>query len=196
MIKRSFDLIVATAGLIVLTPVIALLLVLVRLDSPGPGLFRQTRVGREEEPFTCYKLRTMKTGTAHAATHEVGASAVTRLGRVLRRTKLDELPQLWNIVRGQMSFVGPRPCLPTQHELIEERRKHGVFALRPGITGVAQVAGVDMSDPVRLAALDATYAGSQGLGTDIGLIARTFLGAGQGDRVDTQEATKTDSPDR
>lgn len=183
MIKRAFDLLVALLALIVLGPLLGLLVALVRLDSPGPGIFRQARVGRFERPFVCYKLRTMRTGTRNAPSHEVGQAALTRLGGVLRRTKLDELPQLCNVVRGQMSFVGPRPCLPSQTELIAARRERGVFEIRPGITGIAQVAGVDMSEPERLAELDARYLATRSLRTDIGLIARTALGAGGGDRV-------------
>jgi len=108
---------------------------------------------------------------------------VTPLGRWLRRLKLDELPQLWNVLRGDMSLVGPRPCLPSQTELIAERRARGVYALRPGITGVAQVAGVDMSDPPRLAALDATYLATVSAAADLRLLLATVRGAGRGDRI-------------
>jgi O-antigen biosynthesis protein WbqP len=182
--KRVFDLVLA----VLLSPftmvLVAALAVAIRLNSSGPAVFRQVRVGRGERPFTCLKLRTMTVDTPNAPSHEVGASAVTSVGRFLRRTKLDELPQLWNIIVGEMSFVGPRPCLPSQTALIEARRERGLFAIRPGITGVAQVAGIDMSDPERLAALDATYLSDMSLRRDIGLIAATILGAGRGDRVD------------
>ncbi len=104
--------------------------------------------------FTCYKLRTMYSYTPSVGTHEVQLSSVTPIGRRLRRWKLDELPHLWNVLRGDMSLVGPRPCLPIQSELIEKRRQMGVLDFRPGITGLAQVAGVDMSDPERLANID------------------------------------------
>lgn len=183
--KRMFDFIVA----LLLSP-FALVLVLVfgivvRLTSPGPAIFRQARVGRNEVPFVCLKLRTMRSDTRHAPSHEIGSSAVTGIGAFLRRTKLDELPQLWNILKGEMSFVGPRPCLTTQSELIEARRARGLFAVRPGITGVSQVAGVDMSDPERLAILDATYLKDMSLRHDIALILRTVGGAGRGDRVNS-----------
>lgn len=102
---------------------------------------------------------------------------------MLRRTKLDELPQLWNVLWGEMSLVGPRPCLPTQELLVEERRARGVLALRPGITGLAQVDGIDMSDPVRLARRDADYLQSASFAGDILLLFKTFLGRGGGDRV-------------
>jgi len=181
--KRSFDLVVAVIGLVVASPIIAGCVIAIRLTSPGPAIFRQTRVGRYERSFVCLKLRTMHRDTRNLPSHEMGASAITPLGKHLRRLKLDELPQLLNILRGEMSFVGPRPCLPSQTRLIEARRGYGLERLRPGITGVAQVAGVDMSDPVRLAALDATYLQDMSLKTDINLILATAFGAGRGDRV-------------
>jgi O-antigen biosynthesis protein WbqP len=181
--KRSADLFLAVAGLPVAVPVILLCMALVRLSSSGPAIFRQTRVGLHERPFTCYKLRTMYADTRDAPSHETAASAVTPVGRWLRRLKFDELPQLWNIVRGDMSFVGPRPCLPSQVELVEARRARGLYAIRPGITGVAQVAGIDMSDPHRLAEADAEYLKNMSLPADLGLIMKTAFGAGRGDRV-------------
>ncbi len=140
-------------------------------------------MGRHGQPFTCYKLRTMRQGTANVATHEMSSSAVTSLGESLRRYKLDELPQLWNVLRGDMSFVGPRPCLPVQREVIAEREKRGVLALRPGITGLAQVNDIDMSTPVRLAEADAEYLATRSFVGDLVLILRTVTGSGQGDRV-------------
>jgi len=121
--------------------------------------------------------------TRNAPSHETGASAVTPIGRYLRRLKLDELPQLWNVLVGEMSFVGPRPCLPSQTELIASRRARGLYKIRPGITGVSQVAGIDMSEPERLALHDATYLRDMSLTTDLRLIAATILGSGRGDRV-------------
>ncbi|WP_427023557.1 sugar transferase [Aureimonas ureilytica] len=181
--KRVFDILASLAGLLALGWLIGLLVILVRRDSEGPGLFAQTRVGREGRPFTCYKLRTMRQGTASVATHEMSISAVTPLGEKLRRWKLDELPQLWNVLRGDMSFVGPRPCLPVQREVIEERETRGVLALRPGITGLAQVRGIDMSRPVLLAETDAVYLASRSFTGDLILILKTVTGSGQGDHV-------------
>lgn len=155
----------------------------VRRDSPGPGLFGQPRVGRHGKVFTCWKFRTMQLGTAQAGTHEVSAASVTRVGAFLRRTKIDELPQVWNILRGEIALIGPRPCLPVQTELVEERRKRGVLEVLPGISGLAQVEGIDMSDPVRLARRDADYVALRGILPDIRLILRTARGGGQGDRV-------------
>lgn len=181
--KRIFDIVLPAIGLVVAAPLLLLAILLIRLTSPGPAIFRQIRVGLNEKPFTCLKLRTMYRGTEHVPTHEAGASAITPIGRFLRRFKFDELPQLWNVLAGDMSLVGPRPCLPSQTALIAARRRYGLYELRPGITGVAQVAGVDMSDPERLAALDAAYLRDMSLVADIRLILATLLGSGQGDRV-------------
>lgn len=182
-LKRGVDF--ALAGLIlpIVAPIIFISILAIRATSPGPGIFRQTRIGANEHPFTCYKLRTMYVDTSNMPSHVSSASSVTSLGRWLRRLKLDELPQLWNVLRGDMSFVGPRPCLPIQEALILARRAHGLDSIRPGITGVSQVAGVDMSDPVQLAALDSTYLSDMSLRKDMALIIATALGAGRGDSV-------------
>ena len=145
--KRLVDICAALFGLVLSSPLVAVAVLAIRRESPGPAIFRQQRVGRWGREFTCYKLRTMYVGTAHLPTHETQASAVTPLGQKLRRWKLDELPQLFNVLTGEMSLVGPRPCLPTQTALIEARRTRNVFAVRPGITGLAQVRGIDMSEP-------------------------------------------------
>ncbi len=183
-VKRTFDLVGAFFGLALAWPLIVLLIVLVRRDSPGPGIFSQQRVGHRGKPFSCHKLRTMYSGTPNVPSHHSTVAQVTRIGGFLRRTKLDELPQLWNVFVGEMSFVGPRPCLPSQMELIEERRKRGVLDIRPGITGVAQIEGIDMSNPVRLAEKDSDYLRSQSLRLDLKILYRTvFRGEGSGDRV-------------
>jgi lipopolysaccharide/colanic/teichoic acid biosynthesis glycosyltransferase len=155
----------------------------VKWESPGPGVFKQPRVGRQGRIFTCFKFRTMQLGTLQAGTHEVTASSVTRVGAILRRTKIDELPQVWNILRGEMALIGPRPCLPVQTDLVAERRRRDVLDVLPGISGLAQVEGIDMSDPVRLARRDADYIALRGILPDLNLILRTARGGGQGDRV-------------
>jgi O-antigen biosynthesis protein WbqP len=172
---RAFDVVFSLIGLIVAFPVLLVLLFLGWLDTRSP-LFRQTRLGRGQQPFVLLKFRTMRIGTPSVATHLASASAVTTLGAFLRKTKLDELPQLWNVLVGDMSLVGPRPCLPNQEELIRERQAMGVFSVRPGITGLAQVRGVDMSTPVLLAQIDASMIKSFNLSSYFGYIARTFLG--------------------
>lgn len=184
IVKRTFDIFAATAGLLVCTPLIVIMTILIRRDSEGPGIFAQERVGRGGQVFCCYKLRTMTFGTPNVPTHHSTAAQVTKIGRFLRHTKLDELPQLWNVLKGEMSLVGPRPCLPTQTELVRERSRRNVLSLRPGITGLAQSRGIDMSDPVRLAETDEEYLRQQSFFLDMKLLFQTaFAGSGRGDRV-------------
>src|SRR5690554_6951177 len=142
--KRMLDLLIAVPALAAALPFLAVSAVLVRATSEGPVVFAQTRVGKDGRPFRCYKLRTMFSGTPSVPTHETSASAVTPIGYLLRRSKVDELPQLWNVIRGDMSLVGPRPCLPVQDRLILHRTQLGVSSLKPGITGIAQVRGIDI----------------------------------------------------
>lgn len=174
--KRAFDIVASALGLIALSWLIVLLLIVVRLTSPGPALYAQPRVGRRLRPFICYKLRTMHADTPSAATHDTPTTSITQFGHWLRRSKLDELPQLWNVLRGDMSLVGPRPCLPIQVELIEARQRLHVFDIRPGITGLAQVENIDMSSPQQLAAADAVYLREQSFTGDLKLILRTLIG--------------------
>jgi O-antigen biosynthesis protein WbqP len=174
--KRLFDLVLGLIAAVPALPVVLVCAAAIRLTSPGPAIFRQERVGRHGKPFICLKLRSMRAGTGDAPSHETGAAAITPFGRWLRRLKLDELPQLWNVIAGEMSLVGPRPCLPSQSELIAARSSLGVDRIRPGITGVSQVAGLDMSEPQRLAAMDATYLADMSIARDIGLIVQTFSG--------------------
>jgi lipopolysaccharide/colanic/teichoic acid biosynthesis glycosyltransferase len=162
---------------------LALIWLTVRLTSPGPGLFWQDRVGRGGEVFRCVKFRTMATGTKSMGTHLVSPAVVTRVGRVLRATKLDELPQAWNILRGEMSLVGPRPCLPNQTELIAARQAVGALDVTPGITGWAQVHGVDMSDPDRLAEWDRAYIDNLSIARELRIMLMTAKGGGMGDKV-------------
>jgi O-antigen biosynthesis protein WbqP len=178
--KRAFDIVICTMSLLVVWPLLLLAVVAIRIQSPGRPVFAQVRVGKHGHPFFCYKLRTMYLGTASLPTHQVKASAVTALGEYLRRFKIDELPQLWNVLIGDMSLVGPRPCLPSQTELIVARHQLGVLELRPGITGLAQVKGVDMSDPTRLAEIDARYVRTQSMTGDLRLIWATVRGQGVG----------------
>ncbi len=159
------------------------IMVWVKVTSPGPAIFAQQRVGKHGKPFVCYKFRTMKTGTRQAGTHEVSQASVTPVGAILRRTKLDELPQALNILKGEVRLVGPRPGLPVQEELFQARQAAGVFDVTPGITGWAQINDIDMSDPQRLAHWDADYIGMRSLIFDIQIILSTAFGRGQGDRT-------------
>jgi O-antigen biosynthesis protein WbqP len=174
--KRALDLALAVPLALLACPIVLAAAIWIRLTSPGPAIFAQKRIGKDEKPFGCLKLRTMYLDTRPLPTHEVGEDAVTKAGRILRDLKLDELPQLWNVLKGEMSLVGPRPCLPSQKELIARRRALGVYSLRPGITGLAQVQGIDMSDPKKLAEKDAEYLRDRTLRLDVEIIAFTVLG--------------------
>jgi O-antigen biosynthesis protein WbqP len=179
---RVFDALFAVFGLLFLLPVLLLLWLVGWFDNRSP-LFRQERVGRHQRPFVLVKFRTMRSDTASVATHLADTSAITSFGRFLRRTKLDELPQLWNVLRGEMSLVGPRPCLFNQEDLIAARAARDVFEARPGVTGLAQVQGIDMSTPELLAETDAKMLSSFGLRDYFRFILLTVLGKGAGDRV-------------
>ena len=179
---RFFDILLALVGLVAGLPLFAILLLLGFFDTGSP-IFRQVRVGRFQRPFTLLKFRTMRPDAASVATHLADASAITSLGRFLRRTKLDELPQLWNVLKGDMSLVGPRPCLLSQEELVAERASLGVFNVRPGITGLAQIKGIDMSIPRLLAEIDAEMIHSLSLRNYFRYVFLTALGKGAGDRV-------------
>lgn len=173
--KRAVDIMISLLGLIFLSPVLAIVALAVRATTPGGALFVQPRVGRHESEFCCYKFRTMTLGAPIAGTHEVAGSWQTPFGGWLRRTRIDELPQLWNVLRGDMSLVGPRPCLHSQITLIAARRRAGVFEVRPGITGLAQVQGIDMSTPHDLAKIDRRYIENWSMAGDFCLLVRTVL---------------------
>jgi lipopolysaccharide/colanic/teichoic acid biosynthesis glycosyltransferase len=148
------DVLFSVLALFFLWPLLVFIFVLCFYDTRAP-IFCQQRVGRQQQPFMLFKFRTMQPGSASVATHLVDTAVITDIGSFLRRTKLDELPQLWNVLKGDMSLVGPRPCLFNQHELIAERLLRGVFDVRPGVTGRAQIIGIDMSTPRLLAETDA-----------------------------------------
>ncbi|WP_045234664.1 hybrid nucleoside-diphosphate sugar epimerase/sugar transferase [Deinococcus pimensis] len=174
--KRLFDLTLSAALLLLLWPALLLIAGVVRLDDPGPVLFLQTRVGRNNRHFTILKFRTMRVGTPSVSTEELqrmNIDPVTRFGRFLRRTSLDELPQLINILRGDMSFVGPRPPVPSQSVVITERTQGGAHRLRPGLTGLAQVSGRDDLDDLTKVRLDLEYLDHIGWRTDLSILLQT-----------------------
>lgn len=179
---RFFDVFFSMLGLICGFPVLVVIYVIGLFDTGAP-IFRQERVGRNKKPFMLVKFRTMHVGTASVASHLAATSSITRFGAVLRRTKLDELPQLWNVLVGDMSLVGPRPGLFNQEELTREREARGVFDVRPGITGLAQVSDIDMSTPALLAETDQRMIHSLGLGDYFKYIFMTLAGRGAGDRI-------------
>jgi O-antigen biosynthesis protein WbqP len=180
-VKRVFDLALAIPLAIVAVPIVLLMAVAIRIETSGAPIFLQPRVGRDGRIFRLVKLRTMHANTRHVASHEVSRAAITRLGAVIRKFKIDELPQLINVIAGQMSLVGPRPCLPVQNDLIAERQMRGVDRLSPGITGIGQISGLDMSDPVALAARDADYIRPWSAALDLAILWRTVSGRGFGD---------------
>jgi O-antigen biosynthesis protein WbqP len=179
VLKRAFDIVVALAGLAVGWPVLLALALAVRLSSPGPAIHWSRRVGRGNRLFAMPKFRSMRTDTPDVATHllEDPARWVTPLGRFLRRSSLDELPQLWSVLVGDMSLVGPRPALFNQDDLVALRTEAGVHTLRPGVTGWAQVNGRDelpIPDKVKL---DAEYLARRSFGFDLAIIAATARAA-------------------
>lgn len=179
---RLFDIAFSLIGLVITFPLLVLLSLIGLFDTGAP-LFRQLRVGKNKKPFTLIKFRTMHKDTAHVASHLASRSSITPFGHFLRRSKLDELPQLWNVLKGEMSLVGPRPCLFTQYELIDERESRGVFSIRPGVTGLAQVSDIDMSTPVLLADIDAEMMNNLSVSAYFSYLIMTVAGKGQGDRI-------------
>ena len=175
--KRVFDLLLAVAAVLVLAVPVMLVAILVRLTSPGPALYRSDRVGRNNKIFKMPKFRSMQVGTPAVATHLLAdaSSHLTPIGSFLRKSSLDELPQLWSILLGDMSFVGPRPALFNQHDLIELRTQLGVHELVPGLTGWAQINGRDELPIFEKVALDAEYLYRKSLWFDIRILWLTFV---------------------
>ena len=181
---RLIDILASFVGLIVLSPFILVIAIILYFEHRKP-LFIQTRIGMNQAQFRLVKFRSMSPKAADLPTHEVSADLITKTGKFIRATKLDELPQLWNVLKGEMSLVGPRPCLPTQEQLINERQALGVFKLRPGITGPAQVKNIDMSTPKKLALEDSQMVGNLTLLSYLKYVLMTVTGSGQGDKVRT-----------
>lgn len=179
---RFLDVVFSLLGLICASPVLLIIYFIGLLDT-GVPLFRQERIGRNQKPFVLVKFRSMDVDTASVASHLAPTSSVTRLGVFLRRTKLDELPQLWNVLKGEMSLVGPRPGLFNQTELTEARNAKSVFDVRPGITGLAQISDIDMSTPVLLAETDAKMIRDMSFEKYFFYILKTVTGSGSGDTI-------------
>jgi O-antigen biosynthesis protein WbqP len=173
--KRAFDLIISGAALILLSPVMAVVAIAVRLTSPGPALYWSDRVGADSRLFSMPKFRSMRIDTPQVATHLLtdGKSYLTPIGSGLRRSSLDELPQLWSVLKGEMSLVGPRPALFNQDDLMALRREANVDGLRPGITGWAQVNGRDDLPIDQKVAFERVYLERQNLMFDLEIIGRT-----------------------
>ena len=183
---RTLDVVFSLLGLVFGFPALLVLFVMGLCDTGSP-VFRQERVGRYKKPFTLVKFRTMSVDTASVASHLASSSSITKFGHFLRRTKLDELPQLWNVLKGEMSLVGPRPCLFNQEELIQQREQRGVLGARPGVTGLAQVNDIDMSTPELLATTDAKMLVNLTVSAYFKYIFMTVSGKGSGDRIPGRE---------
>lgn len=179
---RLFDFLFSFFGILFLLSLM-LVLYFIGLFDTGSPIFKQQRVGKNKKPFTLYKFRTMHVKAESVATHLANVAEITRFGSFLRRSKLDELPQLFNVLCGDMSLVGPRPNLFNQEELILERDKKGVYSILPGITGEAQIHKIDMSTPKLLAETDAVMIENISLKKYFYYIIVTVLGKGSGDRV-------------
>jgi O-antigen biosynthesis protein WbqP len=179
---RLFDIFFSVLGLVLGSPVLLILLLAGYFDTGSP-IFRQVRVGKNQMPFTLFKYRTMDINSKSVATHLISRSLITPFGHFLRKTKLDELPQLWNVLRGDMSLVGPRPGLYNQEELTLARIKLNIYNYLPGVTGLSQLRGVDMSTPDQLAETDLEMLKALTLKRYFHLIFLTAMGKGSGDRV-------------
>lgn len=177
-IKRIFDAFFGVLLLIGLLPLMLVLTIWIKLDSKGPVLFKQERVGRNGKRFTIYKFRSMSDDAPHQmATSEfdTALSYITRSGRLMRKTSLDELPQLVNVVKGEMSFIGPRPLIPKEEKVLRLRHANGAESLAPGITGLAQVRGRDEVTDTQKADYDGEYASNVTLRGDFSILVETML---------------------
>ena len=179
---RVLDFLFSLFGLLFAMPFLVILYIIGLFDTGSP-IFMQERVGRNKKPFTLVKFRTMIVDTASVASHLASTGSITPFGGFLRKTKLDELPQLWNVLKGEMSLVGPRPNLFNQEELISARSEKLVYDVRPGITGLAQIQNIDMSTPEKLAKTDAIMIKKMSLKNYFLYIIKTVTGSGAGDAV-------------
>lgn len=185
-VKRLLDVVLAVCILIVVWPFMLIAAIAIKVEDPkGPVIFKQTRVGKDKKPFKIYKFRSMWTETPDVPTHLLSDpnQFITKVGAFLRKTSIDEVPQLINILKGDMSFVGPRPSLFSQEDLIEERDKRNVHSVRPGLTGLAQVSGRDeLPIPVK-AAYDSEYVEKMSFKLDVNLFFRTFISVAKSEGV-------------
>lgn len=172
--KRAVDIIVACLFIFLLLPLFVLIALTIKSTDPGPVVFRQRRVGRNGNPFIFYKFRSMPIDTRDLPSDKLGEVRLGVVGRFIRRTNLDELPQLFNILRGDMSLIGPRPSLCTQEDLIVARRANGALQIRPGLTGWAQINSFDYMTTDQKAALDGEYAALLSPLLDLRIVLRTF----------------------
>jgi len=166
---------ISIMGLILALPLLVIISFFIYLEDGWPIFFKQKRLGINKEEFMIFKIRTMKKNTPELGTHDVDKSFQLRLGKVIRAIKLDELPQLINVLKGDINLVGPRPGLVTQDALQKERYKRNIFIVKPGITGLAQILGYDMSDPAKLAEIDRIYIDNQTIHLNTLILLGTFI---------------------
>ncbi|MDC0080046.1 sugar transferase [Pseudomonadota bacterium] len=167
--------IICLIGMLIVLPFLFLAALAIIIEDGLPIFFIQQRIGKDRRVFKIFKIRTLKTSTPHRGTHEVDKKYQLISGNWIRRVKLDEFPQLINVLKGDINLIGPRPGLPSQTELIKERFENKIFKVKPGITGLAQVMGYDMSDPAKLAEVDKIYIDSKSLQLDFLILSATFF---------------------
>lgn len=185
LLIRILDFLMAFFGLIFTFPILLIVTIIGYFDTGSP-IFIQERVGKNKRPFKLIKFRTMSVETKSVASHLASSASITKLGSFLRKTKIDELPQLINVLKGEMSLVGPRPNLFNQEELINERDSRGVYNVLPGITGLAQVNNIDMSTPKLLAETDLKMIKTLTIKNYCKYIIQTVIGNGSGDAVNSK----------
>ena len=168
---------ISVMGLILVLPLLVIISFFIYLEDGWPIFFKQKRLGINKEEFTIFKIRTMRKNTPELGTHDVDKTFQLRMGKVIRAIKLDELPQLINVLKGDINLVGPRPGLVTQNDLQKERYKRNIFIVKPGITGLAQILGYDMSDPAKLAEIDRIYIDNQTIYLNTLILLGTFIGS-------------------
>ncbi|MDC3031606.1 sugar transferase [Prochlorococcus sp. AH-716-P08] len=181
-ITRFYDIFLSIAILIFFSPILVTILLICFFESQKP-IFIQKRVGKNQKPFNLLKFRTMQVNTPSLASHLVKKGSVTKFGKIIRSLKLDELPQLINVIKGEMSLVGPRPCLYNQKKLISLREKSNIFFVKPGITGLAQIKGIDMSTPNRLTNTDLYMISNYSQKIYFKYLFLTLFGRGIGDKI-------------
>ena len=179
---RFYDVVLSLIILFLFCPVIVLIFVLCWVDT-GKPLFIQKRVGKDKKPFYLFKFRTMFVNTPSISSHLINKKSVTKFGSLIRILKFDELPQLFNVIKGDMSLIGPRPCLFNQEQLIREREFYKIFSVKPGITGLAQIKGIDMSQPIKLAKTDLYMINNLNNKKYFAYLFLTLFGKGRGDKI-------------
>ena len=175
MINKFFQNIICLAGLSMLSPILLLIVMLIFLEDGAPTIYKQMRLGKDKKKFTIYKLRTMKNGAPQIATHEVSNKYILKVGSIIRSTKFDEFPQLINILKGDINFVGPRPGMASIDNIVKQRDLRNVYSVKPGITGLSQILGYDMSNPVKLAEVDGIYIENQSMKLNFIIFLGTFF---------------------